>query len=335
MNSPDRDTKLLTGDDPADILRRAEAHLEHGRSKAAIAVLKQLRSCTIDEKTIGAADRFFRPWIAGNRRVVASFDPDRRPGSDEIVVIYGNYPHIFENVVVNNPVKRHVSSFWDLEHDTVEYHPAWEAAEQIYVINIDKRTDRLHAVLRELAVAKAPFQRITRISAEVADEGTTNRQLAAQIACLGSHLKALAHAERGGYDNIVVLEDDFSFTSDRETHWQDLAAFFERRYAYWLCLLATSKYGPIAQKDDLVALSFQRCTNTSGYLVSREGIGKLIEVQTEALENLKSTGEFRFAVDRHWTKLQPSGKFLVFRRKLGFQAASFSDIEGEVAQYFD
>lgn len=335
MNPSEQGSKPIAGVDPADVLCRAAAHFDCGDAVAGVAALEELQSCTIDEKTINLTDQFFRPWIVGDRRVVASFDPERKPAANEIVVIYGNYPHIYENIAVNNPIKRHVANFWDLQHQIVEYDPAWERVEQIYVINIDERIDRLHAVLRELASARAPFHRVTRISAERAEQTATNTQLAGQIACLGSHLKALGHAAHREYADIVILEDDFSFTSDISAHLRDLAAFFDRRYAYWLCLLATSKYGPVLEVDDLVAMSFQRCTNTSGYLVSRDGIEKLIAVQNEALANLKSTGEFRFSVDRHWSTLQPSGKFLVFRRKFGFQAASFSDIESKVAQYFD
>jgi hypothetical protein len=42
-----------------------------------------------------------------------------------------------------------------------------------------------------------------------------------------------------------------------------------------------------------------------------------------------------YAADRCWSVLQPSGKFFVFSRKFGFQAAGFSDIEGKITRYLD
>ena len=318
------------------IVTRSAAHFACGETDAAMQLLGKLEALPIDDQMIRQTDPFLRPWIAGGRRVVASFDPRRVPGPDEVVVIYGNYPHIFENLVINNPVKRHVGSFWDLVHDRVEYHPAWHAVDQIYIINMEKRVDRYDAVLRELSAARAPLDRVTRVEAIVPTDSFRDPQLTATVGCLESHLAVLRRARDNGFANVLVLEDDFCFTSDLDRHLQDLASFFARQYQYWLCLLGTSKYGEIVVKDDLVCLSFQPCTTTVGYLISQEGIGHVLAVQEYALQKLKETGDTkRYAADRYWTTLQPFEKFMVFRRKFGFQATSFSDIEGSVNRCFD
>jgi hypothetical protein len=333
QNSAVIDDPLLLRD---RVIAEATVHFERGEAEIGIAALRRLETAAIDETTIRMTDAFFRQWIVRDRKVVASFDQHRIPAEHEIVIIYGNYPHIYDNLVINNPIRRHVASFWDLAHDSIEYDKSWDAVDQIYIINIDKRTDRLDAVLRELGSAKAPFHRITRISGAIPSDPAPNRKLAGQIACLESHLAVLRQAHERGFAHILVLEDDFCFTSELHRHMQDLAAFFERQYPYWICLLATSKYGPIFAKDDVVSLSFQPCTNTGAYLVSREGVRELLAVQEEALKRLITTGDFtQFAVDRYWSILQPSGKFLVFKRKFGFQHAGFSDIEGSVTRYLD
>ncbi len=59
-------------------------------------------------------------------------------------------------------------------------------------------------------------------------------------------------------------------------------------------------------------------------------------MQEQALEQLIATRDpNRYATDRYWIVLQPEGRFLVFRRKMGFQVASFSDIERRVSRYLD
>src|SRR5689334_16831293 len=116
------------------LVAEAQLRLSRGEADAAIRLLRKLEFVTIDVDTIRMTDPFLRS-VAGGRRIVASFDPCRRPASNEIVVIYGNYPYIYENVVVNNPIKRHVASFWDLGHDAVEYDSAWESIGQIYILN--------------------------------------------------------------------------------------------------------------------------------------------------------------------------------------------------------
>jgi hypothetical protein len=87
--------------------------------------------------------------------------------------------------------------------------------------------------------------------------------------------------------------------------------------------------------DDLVSITRQRCTNTGAYLASSAGIAKLIECFSHARERLVATGNCqRFAVDRCWVGLQGE-RFLVFKRRLGFQLPSFSNIEGAMTAYLD
>ena len=296
--------------------------------------LRKLESATIDEQTLDATDSLL-PRLARGRRIVASFDPSRVPGSGEVVIIYGNYPHAFYNVVVNNPIKRHAADFGRFQHDCVEYDARWDGIERILVINVDSRKDRWDAVLRELATAGAPLDRVTRVSA-IKPRGRKKNQAARTLACLRSHIEALRIASDAGLGTVLVLEDDFCFTSDFDGHLSDLSVFLERGYDYFVCLIATSKYGAVVAMDDLVSQSFQECTNTGGYLVSASGRTQLIPVYEDAAEKLKRTGDtLAYAPDRCWACLQPSGKFLVFRRKFGFQAATFSDIEQSVARYLD
>jgi GR25 family glycosyltransferase involved in LPS biosynthesis len=151
-----------------------------------------------------------------------------------------------------------------------------------------------------------------------------------------SHIAILERLRQAPPRHTLVLEDDFCFTSDLARHLDDLRVFVDRAYDYWVCLLGTSKYGPVVDRDDLVSYSLQPCTNTEGYLVSPAGIEALLPVWRRALESLVETRDcLRFAVDRSWSELQASGKFLVFRRKMGFQASSLSCIEREIARYFD
>jgi hypothetical protein len=316
------------------IVAQARLRIDSGQVAEGVALLGQLALATTDVNTLQLTDPWL-PAIAAGRRVVASFDPARVPSADEVVIVYGNYPHMFGNVVVNNPIKRHVADFRQFRHDAVEFDARWNPVERIFIINADDRPDRYDSVLRELAIARAPLDRVTRIRA-IAGERELYGDAAGQIGCMSSHLVALKSAREQGLRNILVLEDDFCFTSDIEQHLADLGSFFARDYDYWVCLIATSKFGPIVPKDDLIAESLQACTNTAGHFLSAEGISRVIDVYENAVEQLKRTGEAgRWAPDRCWSVLQPSGKFFVFRRKWGFQNSSFSDIERRISRYLD
>lgn len=314
----------------------ADALAYFGASETAdgLDALRALELTTVDEKTLALTDPLLNQ-IAAGRRIVATFDPKRRPAADEVVLIYGNYPHAFANVVINNPIKRHVADFWKFKHDVVESDQRWNGIDQVFVINADQRLDRYDGVLRELATAHAPLDRVTRQAATIADRSQWHDAWG-QIGCLQSHIEVLRKARDAKYAHTLVLEDDFCFTSDTETHLDDLQQFLRRPYVYWVCLVATSKYGPIVPLDDLVAHSHQVCTNTGGYLISRDGLGRVLSVFENALACLQANQPMNeYAVDRCWRVLQPSGKFLVFRRKFGFQNSSFSDIERSISRYLD
>jgi hypothetical protein len=320
------------------LVAEAAGWLERGELRRAESALRGLEATTVDERTLELTDPFLGALRHG-RRLVASFEPNRRPGEDEVVVIYGNYPHGFDNVVVNNPIKRHVADFWNFDHDRVEYDQRWRSVDHIFIINAAERRDRYDAVLRELVAARAPLHRLTRIEAVRPRRRRLGRRLRrdtlGQIGCLSSHLLALRAALAAGFAHTLVLEDDFCFTSDLEQHLADLGTFFERRYDYLICLLATSKYGAVEPIDDLVSRSFQECTNSAAYLISRAGLQAVLPVFERALERLRAGDHGSNAIDRCWSVLQPSGRFLVFRRKLGFQGASLSDIYGSIARYLD
>jgi len=316
-------------------VREALFHAENNDLQATASSLRKLELATIDDQTLDATDPLL-PRLARGRHIVASLDPSRVPKSDELVIIYGNYPHIFGNVVVNNPIKRHVADFRRFEHDRVEYDARWDGIDRILVINMDGRRDRWDSVLRELATAGAPLDRVTRVSAIEPPASGEKDQAARTLACLQSHTQALRMASDADLGTVLVLEDDFCFTSDTDQHLSDLSTFLDRDYDYLVCLIATSKYGAVVPLDDLVSQSYQECTNTGGYLVSAPGRVQLTQVFEDAARMLKKTGNtLAYAADRCWASLQPSGKFLVFSRKFGFQGATFSDIEQSVARYLD
>ncbi len=316
------------------LLAEATGRFARDRFDEGVAALSKLCFATIDERTLAASDRFLRT-IAGDRKIVATTDVDRVPAGDEVVIVYGYFPHSFDNVVVNNPIRRHVGGFGDLPYDVVEADPRWSGIAAIVVINADDRVDRYDAVMRELAMAGAPLDRVLRQSA-VFESNAGDPFVDGSVGCLKSHLAALHIVGPRAGEHVLILEDDFCFTSDLETHLNDLSSFVERRYDYVVCLLATSKNGRIEPRDDLVSDSRQPCTNSAAYLVSGDQIDRLVAVQAQALEQLIATRDpDRFATDRYWSVLQPEGRFLVFRRKMGFQVASFSDIERRFSRYLD
>ena len=318
------------------LIRQAKHQVTQSEISEAFKSLGDLMYATIDEKTLDETDEILKNHILHNYQLIATCDPNRSAHNNEHVIIYGNYPHYFDNLLLNKVSRRHVSWFWKLKHDRVESHHSWDPIDQIFIINKDSRIDRFDAILNELARARAPFDRITRISAITPEDDGKNTAFIGTAGCLMSHIETLQCATALGKKNFLVLEDDFTFTNDIALHLCNLKTFFSREYDYWICLLATSKYGLIVQKDDLLSYTLQPCTNAAGYLISQSGIEQLLPVWKSALSRMNKTLDYQNnAADRCWAVLQKSGKFLVFRNKMGFQASSYSNIESNIARYFD
>jgi len=96
-----------------EIVAEASGHFSQGEIELGIAALTKLERGTIDGTTLTKTDPFFA-LIARNKRIVATCDHRRIPTENEVVIIYENYPHIFENIVINNPIKRQIATFGDL-----------------------------------------------------------------------------------------------------------------------------------------------------------------------------------------------------------------------------
>jgi hypothetical protein len=307
----------------------------------------------VDDTALEAFDNERLPTLRRNKTVVGTCDWRRLPTQDEIVFVYGNYPRGPLNLVTDGIARRHASDFWRVYHDRFESDPRWGRVEQIYVVNMPARKDRWDSITRELASAGAPFDRVTTIAGatgklspmqslqlrlrHVAAPGRflSVKQISGSIGCGDSHLTALRDMLAKGYQNAIVLEDDFIFTPEIPSHLEDLKAFLDRGSAYKVCLLSTYKYGRLEELDELVVRTRQECTNTSAYCVSRSGATEVVAIWEEARELLRRTGEPKYALDRYWHRMQHGDDFLVFRNKFGFQQSGFSTIENRAVRYLD
>ena len=294
-----------------------------GDYQNALSVLKNFKKTYVNDGDIKNTD-YVMEKIYADHQIIATYNVDRQPKDEELIMCYGDFALTSQSLICNNPIQRHYLFQEYIGPDLEEYDSVWDYIDQIYVINLKERVDRWVHMLREFGRMNIPFSKVTKIEAIKVDHYRSD--LNGHIGCAQSHLKALEDAQEHQYQNIIVFEDDFCFTSNIEKNKQQIQTFFERKYDFDVCLLAASKYHCIKPYDDLLSLSYQVCTTCSGYLLSKNGQEKVLLIWKNALQNLIETGNHGlYACDRSWSILQSQNKFFLFTNKIGFQSITYSN----------
>jgi hypothetical protein len=256
-----------------------------------------------------------------NKQIIASFDSERTSSENEIVIVYGNYPDWHQALPYSSKIFRHVSMFFDIVHDVVEYDPSWEFVDTIYILNMEERYDRFCDTLISLCSVKAPLHRIHHYKAK--RDGNP-----VYVNATRNQVNIIKHFVESGKEHCMILEDDIVFIDDRNKFWNDLSQFSKRKYDYDICFLAISKFGPREELDDLLSRSRQFCTASSSFILQKSTALRVMQTANEGLEKLIQTGlSHLYSIDRYWCNLP---NILFFKHKLGYQRPSWSSITNKI-----
>ena len=183
----------------------------------------------------------------------------------------------------------------------------------VFVINLDRRVDRMDEIEAELARVELPFERFPAIERKPGILG-----------CGLSHLAVLKEARRRKLKNVLILEDDFMFLVSKEEFWRMITLFFESGEKYDVLMLS---YNEQHVKGHTPALwKILEAQTASGYIVNASMYDRLIGLYEEAMPLLESTGKhWIYANDQIWKKLQPWVNWFAFRVRVGRQRPSYSD----------
>jgi hypothetical protein len=263
-------------------------------------------------------------------RVIASFDADREPKEDEVVIVYGNYPDWHHALPGRRKMFRHVSLFSKIEHAVVEAHPCWDSIDVIYILNLEERVDRYYETLASLAAVAAPLHKVHHYKAQ------RDESMSAYAGATKNHLDAMLHFEQNpALKQCLILEDDIVFTSDVKRVWSSITEFFKRQYEYTLCFLAISRLGLREPLDDLLSRSCQPCTTSSAYFLQKPTSGDVLRVVQDGF-NIIVKGQdpnYTGVIDRYWCSRLPMIHF--FKDKLAFQRPSYSNLMRTVVAHLD
>ena len=189
--------------------------------------------------------------------------------------------------------------------------------DKIYFINLDKRTDRRELIEEDLKKMNLAAERFVGIPFEPGIVG-----------CGKSHLAVMKKAKEQGLNNVLILEDDFTFLFDRTTLDAYLNKFFEDvGDDYDVCMLCCQN---LVKKENESPQTYlhriHKANNASAYLINGKYLDTIIQLYEHAIPLLESTGEhWNYANDQVWAQLQEKDKWYVFNPRLGKQRSGFSD----------
>ncbi len=264
-------------------------------------------------------------------KIVGTCNVDYEPKSDEIVIYFGDYPDDYMSLPQSNKIYRHVSLLDSIKLDDFIYDKCWDDIDQIYIMGLEMEVLRYYETLNELAKMNGPLHKVYRYKAKK-DEDKSR----AYIGATKNHVDCIKMMIDNKYNTCLFLEDDFVFTSTIKDNKLKLENFFDRKYDYDICFLSVSKYHRKEDYDDLLILSKQICTTSSGYLLNLNTINKVYDTVKFGLEELIRTNDPNtYCIDRYWSKLEKDNKVFIFKNKLGYQRPSMSNITKEINMYLD
>lgn len=298
-------------------------------------------SVCMDENTYKNSNALFaKSAKEEGMRFIATTDLNRMPtDSSECVIIYGDYPYYAKNLWTDripNRIFRNVMFYNENLNVPVkwEYDMCWEPIQKIYVLNLEDARDRWIAVLGELAKMNAPLNRVYHYKAKRAQPRGDKLQI--YSGATKNHCDCVKDFIESTGEYCLILEDDFMFCSDYENNKKTLTEFFKRKYEFDICMISYSKIGTTLEKDDMIYLSHQACTTSSGYILKKTTADKIYNILFEGYTLMLKTGDYStFCCDRYWAKIQKDNGFFLLRDKLGYQRIIYSHITGLQNMYLD
>jgi GR25 family glycosyltransferase involved in LPS biosynthesis len=196
----------------------------------------------------------------------------------------------------------------------------------VFVINLDSRTDRWEHALCEFDKLGCTVERLSAIP-----------HYDGAIGCTMSHIKCLELALERGYEYVTICEDDITFTKPN-TFLDSLRKFENSPPKQWdILLLGGVVYSDDGHSYDIIEKFYARvyyCQTTTGYIVSRHYMPTLLDNFRSGLKQYFETGNRgSSAIDCYWKQLQCRDLWYFLTPPTVIQYGNWSNIENSHTDY--
>lgn len=159
--------------------------------------------------------------------------------------------------------------------------------DQVYLLNLDRRPDRLDKVSQKLLKLNIKFKRFSAVDGNSLEDIIGSRSLENKfaLACLLSHIEIIKDAKLNNFKKILIIEDDVLISEKFNEHLQKIKSLNDDwKMLYFGC----SQYNPKNLKFiDNRSRSFYFCKESLGtffYAIRSDVYDEIIN-QFEELKN--------------------------------------------------
>jgi GR25 family glycosyltransferase involved in LPS biosynthesis len=189
-------------------------------------------------------------------------------------------------------------------------------------INLGSRTDRKQHVENQLSLIGVKAERFNAVKLP---DGA--------LGCSMSHLKCLQMAKEKGWDHVLIVEDDITFTNPGLFIRQ--CNKFLSNHPHWDVVLVAGNNMPPYKEIGDYCVQVKRCQTTTGYLVKSHYYDKLIDNIKTGMNMLVRNRDMHkiYAVDKYWFLLQETDLWFLITPLSVVQREDYSDIEKRHTNY--
>lgn len=196
--------------------------------------------------------------------------------------------------------------------------------DKVIYINLESRTDRKIEIETELTNFNIEYERFNAI---------VNKEYG-YIGCMMSHLEIIKMAKHKNYKNILILEDDFTFTVSKDIFEEQIDLLFKSNVNFDICMLSYNLMKSKHNSQYRFLNNVLEAQTTSGYIINEKMYNIFIDLYTWDLFFLNLTKKHHiYAIDMIWKILQPITNWYCFSQNLGKQRMSYSNIENSITNY--
>lgn len=202
----------------------------------------------------------------------------------------------------------------------------FERFDKVYLINLDKRTDRLEKFNEQVEKYDlGEYERISAIDGNTLDLNEHNTNLkAGELGLILTNLLIIKEAKNKNYNSILILEDDCCFT-DEVINIQNYFDFLPKD---WDLLYMGGNHNTHMNVVPPIVLNDKVCKLHSTYTTHFVGMKSTVFAHIEIIINKKNQ-----PLDVLYTTLQKIFNAYSFYPAIAKQIVDFSDIQNTITDY--